>query len=210
MTQLLKLGSKSSEVSWDLLFMLVSWWCKSEMLWDVLLKHTYVCRERLSLHSGGVLQGSICSQLSPVQLSDRGRRWQERVIVSLPMWLWRPGRPVKGRGRKVGQRREGRGLLKTVSLPATPSVIVMSISVLSLDFSFVFVAADYEMDFLREYCIKQKEMSLLTSSVFIYIPSEEKLFTFPTLSPKFQLYFLPYFLGWGKVFPQCFLIKLHT
>lgn len=67
--QLLKLGSVSSEVPWDILFMLVSWWCKSEKLWDVLLKRTYVCRERLSLHSRWVFGRDQCalnSQLSTV------------------------------------------------------------------------------------------------------------------------------------------------
>lgn len=49
----------SSEVLQDILFMSVRWWCKTDELWDVLLKHAYICRERLSLHSGGVLQGSI-------------------------------------------------------------------------------------------------------------------------------------------------------
>ncbi len=123
--RLLKLGSASSEVSWDILFMFVSRWCKSEKLWDVLLKHAYVCRERLSLHSGGVLQGSMCSQLSALHsLSGRegGDVGNEWLFLSLSLslaWLWRQGRPVKGGRRKVGQAREGRGLAAFMPHPVS-------------------------------------------------------------------------------------------
>ncbi len=88
----MRAGSVTSEVSWDTLFMPVSWWCKSdEKLWDVLLKHSYVCRQGAAFSAlrRRVAGISFLSTLSSVQLSDRVEA-DGRVIVSLSVWLWRP------------------------------------------------------------------------------------------------------------------------
>lgn len=75
--QLLKLGSVSSLVSRDILFMLVSWWYNSEKIWAVFLKHIYQCREKLSLLRRGVLRESWWT-ISQILLCDRrGRCWTE-------------------------------------------------------------------------------------------------------------------------------------
>lgn len=96
-------------VLWDLLFMLVSWWCKSEKPRDVLLKHAYVCGERLSLHSGGCSRDQCASTLSPSTAA-----WQRAEMLGLSdclslslAWLWGQGRPAKG-GRRQRRKRPAR------------------------------------------------------------------------------------------------------
>lgn len=94
-----------AKVPWNILFMLASWWCKSEKLWDVLFKHTYVCRQMLYLHSGGVFHRDQCALNS--QLSTDV--WQRVEMLGLNdrvslLWLWRQGHQVRGGRRKVGAR----------------------------------------------------------------------------------------------------------
>lgn len=125
-----------AKVPWNILFMLVSWWCKSEKLWDVLFKHTYACRETLYLHSGGVFHRDQCALNSQTSTDV----WQRVEMLGLKdqfsltlLWLWRQGHQVKGGKRKVGQGREGESLLNAGYLDATPAVnMCVSISVFSL------------------------------------------------------------------------------
>lgn len=62
----LKLGSVSSVVSWDVLFMSESWWCKRSfrMFYWSTLRYAGRGGERLSPGPKGLLEGSMCSQLS--------------------------------------------------------------------------------------------------------------------------------------------------
>lgn len=142
--QMLEMGSVASEVSRDLLFMLVSWWCKSEKLWDVLLKYTYVCRERLSLHSGGLSQGSMCSQLSAQYscLAEGGDVGAEWLFLSLS------GLALETRTSNEGREEEGGARQGRMS----PVWDRQALTPLPIVFSFDFVVCQ------REYFIALRDL----------------------------------------------------
>lgn len=161
--QLLKLRSVSSEVPWDILFMLVGWWCKSKKLLDVLLKRNFVCRERLfSALKMCVWQGSMCSQLSAqysclAEGGDVGIEWLFLSCSLTLAWLWRQGHPVKGGKRKVGQGREGKEEACWELAASVPHPLsCWCLSVCSALIVLVFLGIDHVMTTDREdICAKE-------------------------------------------------------